>query len=268
MKKIHAVIVDTYAQNQLARLAIEKTVRTGLVQRVHTFSTSPIYKGEEFHRINPIECTADYSHFLLNIVPYVVDADAILVIQWDGMPHSVQHWDDDFLNYDYIGAPWGNCDESVAVGNGGFSLRSRKLLETLKKLKIKCNTSLQDWDAEDVVICKHYRDKIMSLGCTFSPYLLARAFSIENLGHGLSSFGFHGAFNLPKYLPERELLNSAEEICKRTSNDLFLINFLVACANAKYLDLFSEVRYTLRRGDRYDHIGMLMQQANFSLPGY
>jgi hypothetical protein len=254
MKNIHAVIVDTYDQNRLAHLAIEKTIQTDLVERIHTFSTAPIYPGEEFHPIRPIESTADYSHFLLNIVPYFVDADAVLVIQWDGMPHSVGNWNDDFLNYDYTGAPWGNCNESVAVGNGGFSMRSRKLMDTLRALNIKCDSSLPDWDAEDVVICKHYRNELMALGCTFSPYLLARTFSVENLEYESKSFGFHGVFNLPLYLPECKLLDTAEELCKRTSKDLFLINFLV--------------RQILQSSERYGRIGMLMRQANFDLPGY
>jgi hypothetical protein len=267
MKKIEAVIIDTYPQNRLAHLAIEKTIQTGLVHRVHTFSTAPIYQGEEFHPINPIESTADYSHFLLNIVPYFVDADAVLVIQWDGMPHAPQHWDADFLNYDYIGAPWGNCDESVAVGNGGFSLRSRKLMEALKKLKIKCDPSLPDSNAEDVVICKHFRQEILSAACNFAPFTLAQKFSVENSDFK-GTFGFHGVFNFPLFLSEQELMGTEDEICMRTSRDLFLVNFLLCCVRKGFTDLYAQTVAFLHNSDRHARIHNLLVHANIQIPGF
>jgi hypothetical protein len=266
MKKIEAVIIDTYPQNRLAHLAIEKTIQTGLVHRVHTFSTAPIYQGEEFHPINPIESTADYSHFLLNIVPYFVDADAVLVIQWDGMPHAAQHWDADFLNYDYIGAPWGNCNESVAVGNGGFSLRSRKLMETLKKLKIKCDPSLPDSDAEDVVICKHFRKEMLNAGCNFAPFALAQKFSVENTDSTVT-FGFHGVFNFPGALREQELLGCAAELCQRTSRDLFLINYILGCLRSGYQTAYWEVVQALHGQARGQRIAQTLQQLGHPLAG-
>lgn len=268
MKNIAAVIVDTYPRNQLVRLAIDQAVATGLVTRVHTFATHPVYPGEEFHCINPISSAADYSHFMLNIVPYCVDADHVLVIQWDGMPHDPAQWHDDFLHYDYIGAPWSDAQDQITVGNGGFSLRSRKLMQALVKLKIRCPLDMEDGDAEDVVICRHYRNALLAQDCTFAPHALAQTFSVENQGHAHKTFGFHGVFNMPRYLPERKLLGTAAEICERTSRDLFLINFLVACVNANYRDLFSEVRHVLQSSDRYGRIGSLMQQAHFDLPGY
>jgi hypothetical protein len=267
MKKIDAVIIDTYPQNRLAHLAIEKTVQTGLVHRIHTFSTAPIYQGEEFHPINPIENTADYSHFLLNIVPYFVNADAVLVIQWDGMPRAAQHWDADFLNYDYIGAPWGNCDESVAVGNGGFSLRSRKLMETLKKLKIKCDPSMPDCDAEDVVICKYFRQEILNSGCNFAPFALAQKFSVEN-SDLLNTFGFHGVFNFPHFLSETELAGTADELCLRTGRDLFLINFLLGCLRQGYSDAYTQTVAALRTSNRLQRIHQVLEQSNVRIPGF
>jgi hypothetical protein len=54
-------------------------------------------------------------------------------------------WSNDFLEYDYIGAPWMYSDtsyitdegEHVPVGNGGFCLRSKKFLEMPTKLGLK-----------------------------------------------------------------------------------------------------------------------------------
>lgn len=267
MKSIDAVIIDTYPQNKLAHLAIEKTVNTGLVKRIHTFSTAPIYPGEEFHPINSINSAADYSHFLLNIVPYFTTSEATLVIQWDGMPNSATYWKDEFLDYDYIGAPWGDCDESVAVGNGGFSLRSSKLMLALKNLKIKCESSLRDSDAEDFVICKYFRKEIEASGCRFAPFALANTFSVENLQYS-EPFGFHGVFNLPVYCRENELLGKCEELCIRTERDLFICNFLFACLRVKYIELYAEAISALHKLGRFHRIQAIMKNTNRQIPGF
>jgi len=265
MTRIAAVIVDTYSENRLARLAIERTLQTGLVDQVHTFSIAPIYPGEVFHPINPIRSVLDYSHFMLNIVPHCVDADAVLVIQWDGMPCDRTAWRDEFLGYDYIGAPWGHCDPSVAVGNGGFSLRSRKLMQTLAMLKIRPDPSLPESDAEDVVICRHYRADILRAGCSFAPLEIAHQFAFENERQG-STFGFHGVFNLPEQLPEQDLLHHSEALCIRTGSDFFLLNFLLACLRRQYLDLYRLMVGALERRGRLSAIQALLAQAGRSLP--
>ena len=71
----------------------------------------------------------------------------MLVIQDDGHIVNPSLWDEEFLKYDYIGLPWPFEDSWIEkqlkeqrpiirkvypknrVGNGGFSLRSRKFLE-------------------------------------------------------------------------------------------------------------------------------------------
>ena len=265
MTRIAAVIVDTYSENRLARLAIERTVQTGLVNQVHTFSVAPIYPGEVFHPINPIRSAADYSHFMLNIVPHCVDADATLVIQWDGMPCDRSAWREAFLGYDYIGAPWGHCDPSVAVGNGGFSLRSRKLMQTLAKLKIRCDPALPESDAEDVVICRHHRADIVQAGCCFAPVEVAHQFAYENERQG-STFGFHGVFNFPGLLYEAEMTDLCDELILRTSRDLFVANFLMACLRQQYIELYRILIVTLSKSGRIDAIIRLLESAGRRLP--
>jgi hypothetical protein len=169
------------------------------------------------------------------------------------MPHDVGNWDMDFLNYDYIGAPWGNCDESVAVGNGGFSLRSRKLMEVLVHLKLKCDPTLPDADAEDVVICKYHRQDILTKGCKFAPFALAQKFSTEN-SELTDTFGFHGVFNFPKFCNQDELIDCADEICDRTTRELFVINLLIRCIQRGMTDLYFQLIQALKSKGRYASI--------------
>lgn len=265
MSRLAAVIVDTYASQLLPRLAIERTVATGLVERVYTFSTSPIYPGEEFHRINPIRSAADYSHFMLNVVPHFVDADALLVIQWDGMPCNAAAWSEDFFAYDYIGAPWHEEDDGCAVGNGGFSLRSRRLMQTLAKIKPHCPLELPDGDAEDAVICRYKRFEFDQAGCRFSPVEVARRFAVENIPSPFH-FGFHGVFNFPDFLPEEVLIDCGTELCERTGRDLFLVNFLIACLRNHYDCLYREVVASLQKSGRVERLRSVLQGAGRTLP--
>ena len=76
---------------------------------------------------------------------------------------------DEFLNFDYIGAPWSEKVQvspdlvldmkENQVGNGGFSLRSHKLAQITSKINF--NSLKFPIKSEDVVIC-HYLYKEMT----------------------------------------------------------------------------------------------------------
>lgn len=57
----------------------------------------------------------------------------------DGFIQNQNAWRDDFLEYDYIGAPIKlptiKNEYQGVVGNGGFSLRSKKICEEIKELR-------------------------------------------------------------------------------------------------------------------------------------
>ena len=267
VKKFDVVIVDSYASQRSALLAIEKSVQTGLVGRVHTYASQPIYPGEEFHCIAPVRSTADYSHYLLNIIPYEIPDRPVLVIQWDGMPKDASRWQNAFLDWDYIGAPWSEVDDGKAVGNGGFSLRSPRLHTALRHLKIRCDSGQPDGDVEDHLICKTYRSAIEALECRFAPLPLAQLFAVENV-HTHATFGFHGVFNMPLFLQEAELLPCAEEICIRTPRPLFMLNFMVACLRQNYLDLYRETLRCLQVQGRIAALTEILQQTTVKLPGF
>ncbi len=128
-----------------------------------------------------------------------------LVVQADSFVVNHKLWKDEFLKYDYIGAPWPDelvINENLVlnvkknpVGNGGFSLRSRKLLQTTAK--IDYDSLKFPLKSEDVVVCHYLYDKMIEEGIKFAPPKLASQFSIENVnnlyGQNLDSvFGFHG----------------------------------------------------------------------------
>mgnify|MGYP007089526558 CR=1 FL=1 len=104
---------------------------------------------------------------------------------------------DDFLKFDYIGAPWNErlpwiaeCGLKLAVGNGGFSLRTKQtMLNAITKFPRDSK------DFEDVYFSRCIYDN--SLGLLPSFYEAA-TFSSEAIPHH-ASFGGHCFFNYDIY---------------------------------------------------------------------
>jgi len=166
------------------------------------------------HQIQPIESIYDYSEFVIKELANYFATSHVLMAQWDGFVWQTAMWSDEFLQYDYIGASWPQEIAQRAVGNGGFSLRSKKLYRAL--LDLRRRYSLEDMTQrltqndicedkfvghsipEDNLICKIYRPTLeQQYGIRFAPADLADRFSIEtNAGSPWfgTSFGFHGHF--------------------------------------------------------------------------
>jgi len=71
-----------------------------------------------------------YSDFMIKELYKYIETDFALIIQHDGFVLNASAWSDSFLQYDYIGGPWYHLGD-LRVGNGGFSLRSKKLVDWL-----------------------------------------------------------------------------------------------------------------------------------------
>jgi hypothetical protein len=127
-----------------------------------------------------------------------VSTSHALCIQWDGFVLNGPAWDPGFLNYDYIGAPWPHFSDGHNVGNGGFSLRSRRLIDACRDLPFDGE------EAEDIVIARRSRNKLEKDGFRFAPEPVARAFAYERTLPTGSEFGFHGAFNLVRFLGDAQ----------------------------------------------------------------
>jgi Protein of unknown function (DUF5672) len=139
---------------------------------------------------------------------YYIDTEFALIIQHDGYILNPAAWNESFFKYDYIGAPYVNNGKLI-VGNGGFSLRSKKLIRLLSKdnnicvddkYKTGCyfkNSTLRYChENEDQIISQIMRSHLERNGISFAPINLARQFAIE--GNHMAGkkwtrqFGFHG----------------------------------------------------------------------------
>lgn len=138
----------------------------------------------------------DYSKFMLKELNKYFTTSHVLTIHADGYVLDFSKWDNSWLQYDYIGGTWLYKD-GKNVGNGGFSLRSKKLCDILANNFIE--ESLMH--PEDHCICRTYRKSLEdNFGIKFAPEKVANKFSIEAYGSAAivgankysGQFGFHG----------------------------------------------------------------------------
>ena len=144
--------------------------------------------------ITELNSITDYSFFILSELDKYITSKFCLITQWDSWVIESQYWNSNFFQYDYIGAIWPHYSKDT-VGNGGFSLRSKKLLESSRAF-IKSNPNITTPLIEDDYICRENRKKFEDLyDIKFPPIEIANEFSMERNGIPIKSFGFHGFFN-------------------------------------------------------------------------
>jgi len=195
--------VDT-ANPALALRALAKSAGGVRFARVVLFTTpgAPVAAppGIEVVPIAPIASREAYSQFLLKQLVAHVLTDHVLIAQWDGYVVNPAAWDPAFLACDYLGAKWYWYEDGMRVGNGGFSLRSRRLLEALQDPRIQLD------EAEDLTIGRTYRPLLeREHGIRFGSEALADRFSFEAAHPIGRPFGFHGLFNFCRVMPPAEL---------------------------------------------------------------
>jgi hypothetical protein len=116
-----------------------------------------------------------YSDFVMNNLGDYVDGDFAMMIHDDGFIINPHLWSDEFLRYDYIGAPWPGPIEQTEqrVGNGGFCIRSKRLIDFCKT--IKSEPGHDDW-----TIGVTHNEYLKKQGFTFAPVEVAMKFSLES----------------------------------------------------------------------------------------
>lgn len=153
-------------------------------------------------RIAPLRSRAEYSQFVLQQLCHYIETPFALVVQWDGYVLEPSAWSTEFLRYDYIGARWPWHTDGMTVGNGGFSLRSRKLLEITGGPSFPVHPQIN----EDDQICRVQRPRLIrEFAINFAPEAIADRFSYERGLPDGPSFGFHGLFNLWRHVEDDEL---------------------------------------------------------------
>ena len=152
---------------------------------------------------NNLLCTKEFWNHLSGNNVLIYQDDTII------FKNNIQ----DFLKYDYIGAPWQinkHTVDNICVGNGGLSLRSRQLM--LDILTIKDDVFSYYEKTNEKIVEKYLPEDIFfSLGAlllknnNLPVALTASEFSTENILN-LNSFGGHQFWNCDTNWVDRMVL--------------------------------------------------------------
>ena len=154
----------------------------------------------------PTLSLSEYNVFMLKKLHNLIEAEHALFVQWDGFVLRPDLWNNNFLAHDFIGAPWPPewPNRAGRIGNGGFSLRSKRLMSFISSLEYNSEVP------EDNFICLENKDTIELNGFKFAPVEIAARFSWENPIPEIEvgkSFGFHGR-HLKFHKDSIDLLNT------------------------------------------------------------
>lgn len=189
------VVIDSL-NYKASELAIQQTKKIFPLAKTLIFSDKKFTHCDKFIEVEKFDYF-EHSRICLQEVGKYLETEWALFIQYDGFPTNPNCWTDEFLLYDYIGSPFKKPDRMV-VGNGGFSLRNKRLLE----LTPFC-PQVNDGDVgmlEDQVISFSSREWLESQGIKYAPVELSKKFSTtEELGM-IPSFGFHGHHLVPYFM--------------------------------------------------------------------
>ncbi len=175
----------------------------------------PYYKGNDikFFKIDKIKSIDEWSEKAIYHLPKYIDTDFMLLVHADGFVVNASSWRNDFLEYDYIGAPWPlpkdnfsyrDINGNIVRQGNSVSIRSKKLLD----LPIKLNLAWEPFHGyynEDGFVCVKNRHIYEEHGMKFAPLEVAKYFSHENMIpeiKGIKPFVFHKWFGTNKNYPK------------------------------------------------------------------
>jgi len=203
-------------ENLMALKMSTKKIDFGAVKFISHEEPKNLPEGITYEKFNDFENISykEFSYYCIYKLVEHVDTKYMLMIHPDGFVINPDLWSEDFLEWDYIGAVWPFRNDAFIdpfgnhqrVGNGGFTLRSRKVLEVpqIEDIPFEVNegTFYKHMNAgaynEDGNICVHNRHLFKKHGVKFAPVDVAVRFSQElpvPEATGIKPFGFH------RYLP-------------------------------------------------------------------
>lgn len=192
IEKTTLVLVDCYNYGR-ATLSLKRSMAQCQFERVLFFTDIDLQiDGVEIIKIPPIKSKDQYSFFLLKELWKHITTDFILVTQHDAYILDGEQFDEKLYEVDYVGALWPEQDE-LANGNGGYSWRSKRLLDAVGKDQLITSTA-----PEDVSLCRVYRRYLeQNYGLIWASNEICERFSFELQVPVRKTMGFHGYFHPP-----------------------------------------------------------------------
>lgn len=187
-----------------------KGIDFGAVKLISDIKPDNLPSYVQYEYIEPMSNIDEWNYATIYKLGKYIDTEFALLIHDDGFVINPQCWREDFLDYDYIGAPWPLPNDTfsfrdkdgnlIRVGNS-VSIRSKKLIDLPVELNLEWKP-FHGYYNEDGFICVNYRHEYLKRGMKFADIDVAKYFSIESQlpeNVGITPFAFHNK-NLAKII--------------------------------------------------------------------
>jgi len=201
--------------------------------------------------IAKIKSTNEYSKFILKNLNKYIETKFLLIIQWDGYILNAKAWKNDFRKFDYIGAKWSWFNDGHNIGNGGFSFRTKKLLEITSSNEFVYFEN----EPEDLQICRTNRQMLASkYGINFADEKNADYFSYERSIPNLPTFGFHGFFNMWRHCSDEEIIDIVKKLKSHTVNSIEYFELIITFFQLKKFNVLEEMYIRIKESRNKEQV--------------
>lgn len=192
----------------------------------------PIYlpKTIRFSYTSKLKDIDSFNYKMIYELTEHVHTDYVMIVHYDGFVVNPQQWRDEFLDYDYIGAPWPDPHDDFTyrdingnlcrVGNS-VGIRSKRLLDFPNEANLPFEAD-HGFFHEDGFLCVKNRHLVEAAGMKIAPLEVAKYYSHETMIpeiEGITPFAFHkwagSNAGYPKFKGKPELLLRVERKLKR-----------------------------------------------------
>lgn len=165
-------------------------------------------KGIRYSHTSELTNINDFNYKMVYELGDHVKTDYVLIVHADGFVVHPELWRDEFLDYDYIGAPWplppeGDTyqyrdpnGELCRVGNSA-GIRSKRLLDYPKDHNVPWEGDFaygKWWYHEDIFLCCKIKPLLEKEGMRIAPIDVAKYYAHEHMVDeikGITPFAFH-----------------------------------------------------------------------------
>jgi len=179
-----------------------RSISFGSVKLVSHIKPDDLPTNIEYEYVDEMLNIDQWNYSVIYKLGKYINTDYAILIHDNGYIIHPESWRKEFLDYDYVGAPWPLPSddysfrdikgEIIRVGNS-VSLRSKRLIDLPAQLKLKWKP-FHGYYNEDGYICVNYRHKYLEHGMKFADINIAKYFSHETLIPeiiGIKPFAFH-----------------------------------------------------------------------------
>ena len=193
----------------------------------------PVYlpKNIRFSKTSRLNNIDDFNYKMIYELTDHIHTDYVMIVHYDGFVVHPECWREEFLDYDYIGAPWPDPHDDFTyrdingnlqrVGNS-VGIRSKRLLDFPNEAKLPFEAD-HGYFHEDGFLCVKNRHLVEAAGMKIAPIDVAKYYSHEHMIpeiEGITPFAFHKWMGTnseyPKFKGKPEILLKIERKLRRT----------------------------------------------------